>query len=126
MTKYCRDNVICLNGKCQRPHYKKFDERQVLAELFSKLNGEDGSDCQIMAEHMEPINLSKATCRYHLLCFERECGFSHSGFALENRKLLIKAFKKHSNQMKAKCVIEDDMTAKRLGKSTPWVEMVKD
>ncbi len=117
MTKYCRDNVICLNGKCQRPHYKSFEERKVLANLYLELEEEPR---QFKEEHMEPIVASKPTCRYHLLCFERECEFNHSGYALDNRKLLIKAFKNHNKREKAKQVIESDMEKKRCGESTSW------
>lgn len=120
MTKYCRDNVICLSETCQRLHYKSFEERVVLANLYLKLKEEP---CQFKAEHMEPIVASKATCRYHLLCFERECVFNHSGYALDNRKLMIKAFKEHNKREKAKQVIEADMEKKRRGESTSWNQL---
>jgi hypothetical protein len=63
-----------------------------------------------MDTYMEPFKEDTATCRYHLLCFERECIYNHSCYALNGRKILIKKFKTFMKSEKAKVkseVVED-------------------
>lgn len=116
MTRYCELNVLCLNEECKKPHYKTIEERQKLNELYEEVKNE-------MELYMEPIKPRVATCRYHLLCFERECPYNHSGIALDGRKKLIKRLKTFSNQEKTKKRIDADIADIRNGKTSNWADM---
>ena len=113
MTNYCKENVVCVNSACRERHYKTFEERLILSQLIKP---------EEMALYMEDYKPSMPTCRYHLLCFERECVYNHSQVALDGRKLLIKAFKKHNNYQKAKAKVDADIERYRAGASftTKW------
>jgi|688.fasta_scaffold41666_1 hypothetical protein len=102
-TYYCPNNVLCLDKRCKKPHYKTFTERMKLNDLYLEAKEE-------MDTYMEPFKEDTATCRYHLLCFERECIYNHSCYALNGRKILIKKFKTFMKSEKAKVkseVVED-------------------
>ncbi len=117
MTKYCENNVVCLNDGCKKPHYKTFTDRMKLSDLY---NLETRME---MDSYKEPIKFGKATCRYHLLCFEKECYYNHSGYSLEGRKILIKKFKTLNNREKAKKKIDEDIKNIQAGKSVVWADM---
>ncbi len=117
MTRYCVNNVICLDKQCDRPHYKTFVERMKLSDLFLTEAKHD------MDSFMEPLKHGRPTCRYHLLCFERDCPYNHSGYSLDGRKILIKKFKTFNNNLKAKNKIDKDIADIRAGKSVDWNDM---
>lgn len=114
MSNYCVNNVVCLNAACSERHYKTFEERLTLSQLMKP---------EEMALYMEDYKPLMPTCRYHLLCFERECVYNHSQIALDGRKLLIKAFKTFNNKEKAKKKIDADITKFRCGHRNKWEEM---
>jgi hypothetical protein len=116
MTRYCPTNVICLNKDCNKPHYKIFTDRMKLSDLYLEAKEE-------MEPHKELIKQGKATCRYHFLCFERDCIYNHSGYALEGRKILIKKFKTLCNREKAKAKIDADIQDIRNGITKKWADM---
>jgi hypothetical protein len=116
MTNYCKENVICVNNACKERHYKTFEERLILSQLIKP---------EEMTLYMEEYKPSMPTCRYHLLCFERECVYNHSQIALDGRKFLIKAFKNHVKHEKAKTKIETDIANIRAGQTSRWEDMTK-
>jgi len=116
MTNYCENNVICVNINCMERHYKTFEERLVLRQLMKP---------DEMALFMEEYKPSMPICRYHLLCFERDCHYNHSGVALDGRKPLIKAFKTFNNKQKAKKKIEADIQKFQSGEINRWEDMTK-
>lgn len=118
MTRYCLNNVVCLNKLCIHPHYKSYDDRMILNQLYEMSKDE-------MDLYMEPIKIGKPTCRYHYLCFERECPYNHNGYTLESRKIIIKLFKTHNNRERAKKRIEADIEAIKKGESMNWADMCK-
>lgn len=116
MTKYCKENVICVKANCPERHYKDFQERRIISGL---INIDD------MAFYMEDYKPSMPTCRYHLLCFERECIYNHSQISLEGRKKVIKMFKNYQKHEKAKKEIEADIAKYQSGEKKLWTEMTK-
>ena len=116
MTRYCAKNVVCLDEGCKKPHYKTFAERIKLSDLYLEVK-------DAMETHKEPLKTGRATCRYHFLCFERECPYNHDGIALDGRKFLIKALKTSNNREKAKTKIDKDIEDIRNGKTMDWADM---
>jgi hypothetical protein len=78
---------------------------------------------ETMDIYNEPLKTGRATCRYHFLCFERECPYNHSGCALEGRKILIKKLKTSNNREKVKAKIEKDIEDIRKGITQNWADM---
>jgi len=85
-------------------------------KLYDELTGE-------MLEHKEEVKPKTANCRHHLLCYEVDCPYNHSGIAQEGRKKLIKAFKSHIQAKKAAEKIKKDIAAIKAGESQAWADM---
>ena len=126
MSAYCRFNVICVSSSCKARHLNKYsltpnkdftsEHRVVVKKLYDELTGE------ILA-HKEEVKPKTANCRHHLLCFEVDCIYNHSGVAQEGRKKLIKAFKKHIQNEKAAAKIQNDIELIKSGESVDWNDM---
>jgi len=126
MSTYCRFNVICINSSCKARHLNKYsltptkdftpEDRSVVKKLYDELTGE-------MLEHKEEVKPKTANCRHHLLCYEVDCPYNHSGIAQEGRKKLIKAFKSHIQAKKAAEKIKKDIAAMKAGESQAWADM---
>ena len=126
MSAYCRFNVICVSSSCKAHHLNKysltpskdftFEHRVVVKKLYDELTGE------ILA-HKEEVKPKTATCRHHLLCYEVDCKYNHSGVAQKGRKKLIKAFKDHILDEKAASKIQKDIELIKSGESVKWADM---
>lgn len=117
MPNYCQHNVICLNQACKGLHYMSFDNRKVLNDLYVEIPAEEKE------KNKEEVKKERWTCRYHLLCFEKDCTNNHSGLSQEGRKILIKKFKTYNNREKARVKIEADIEAIRRGETKDWADM---
>ncbi len=114
MTNYCKRNVVCVDAACSEYHYKDINERRIISGLIK---------IDELSLFMEDYKPSMPTCRYHLLCFERECQYNHSNVSLDGRKKVIKAFKTYNNKEKARMKIEADIAKFRAGEKTCWADM---
>jgi len=101
MPNYCENNLMCVNKTCKKLHYKSIDERMIFSQIVEE------HKTTLLNIPVETVNPKSWTCRYHLLCFEANCNNKHSGFALEARKVVKKAFNKHTKQQKIVKEIED-------------------
>ena len=117
MPNYCRNNVICLNESCKFLHYKSIEERKILNDMYLEIPEEDKT------KNVEMVKKGQWTCRYHLLCFERDCTNNHSGLSLDGRKILIKMFKTYNKHEKARIIIEKDIESIRNGEKRDWADM---
>jgi len=85
----CLAYVFCDKKECSKFHFKnsKWEDRMLFGLVKEKIWEE------ISAEIEEPKGREKQ-CYFSLMCFERECPYSHNGVGLEGRKKLIKECKK--------------------------------
>lgn len=74
---------------------------------------------------VEDPKVGKQTCQYHMLCYEVECPYIHSGIAQGGRKLFRKALNDLQKKERAKVKIEADMAKHREGTNEKWEDMTK-
>jgi len=71
----------------------------------------------------EEIKKNSFTCRHHMLCYEVECPYNHSGVSQEGRKLIIKDFKTYVQKKKVAEKIKEDIKKIKSGDSQDWADM---
>lgn len=111
---YCEANAICTDY-CRKNHYFSPKQRQLHKSLMT----------DEMFLFVEEVKEGKQTCQYHMLCYEVDCPYNHSGIAQGGRKLFRKALKDVEKRERAKVKIETDMAKHREGIHGKWEDMTK-